>query len=271
MNKPSVDILLPYWGEFKLLKETVESVITQTNSNWSLQVFDDCYPSDEAQRYFSALTDKRIKYYRHDTNIGITNNFNFALNAATAPYCVLIGCDDIMLPTYIETALQHVKDADFYQPSVEIIDEDGHLYLPLVDRVKRTLQPRKTGLYSGEKLATSLCHGNWLYFPSIMWKTDTIKRYMFDNQYKIAEDLVLELNIIKDGGVLSFDRTTTFQYRRFANSLSSREKSKGGVRFNEEEKVHAHFTKVFKDMGWSKAARAANIHLTSRIHQMLSS
>ena len=217
-----VDILLPYWGDFGLLKESVESVLAQTEKDWRLLVFDDCYPSDEASKYFSNLKDPRVSYYRHKANIGITKNFNYSLKSAKAPYCVIFGCDDIMLPNYIETALEKISDADMYQPYVDIIDAKGKVYLPLGDRVKRILRPKKPGIHYGEKLAVSLCHGNWLYFPSILWKTDAAQKYGFNDAYKIAEDVVLELNILKNGGRLYLDNTTTFQYRRFAESLSSR-------------------------------------------------
>jgi hypothetical protein len=131
------------------------------------------------------------------------------------------------------------------------------------------LQPKKSGVYKGEKLAASLCRGNWLYFPSILWKTSAIKKYGFDNSYKIAEDVVLELNTIKDGGSLYFDKYTTFHYRRFSKSLSSVEKSKGGVRFREESTVYNHFAKEFRAISWKKAALNAKLRITSRIHQYM--
>lgn len=270
MTRPNVDILLPYWGKFTLFKETVDSVLNQSHTEWRLLIFDDHYPSDEAKQYCSSLDDKRIIYYRHSKNIGITNNFNFALQKASADYCIMLGCDDRLLPNYLEVALKNIGNADFYQPMVEVIDEKGQIYLPLGDRIKRLLQPRKAGFYTGEKLATSLCHGNWLYFPSIFWKTSSIKRYGFNAKYKIVEDVVLELNLIKDGASLYFDKNnTTFQYRRFENSLSSVERSKEGVRFQEEDEAYATFVPIFKMRGWNTAARAASLHLTSRIHKLL--
>lgn len=270
MKKPRVNILLPYWGDFELLRQTIDSVLRQTSNEWNLLIFDDCYPTNDARDYCASLKDTRISYVRHEENIGITRNFNFALEAATAEYCVMIGCDDVMLPNYIDTALSSIRGADFYQPGVEIIDGNSKPYLPLVDRVKRMIQPRKAGLKQGEKLASSLCIGNWLYFPSIMWKTDTIKKYRFDATYTIAEDLALELAIIKDGGTLQFDKSVLFQYRRFAESLSSREKNKGGVRFGEEASVYNHFADEFTEIGWHKAARSARIRITSRIHELIS-
>lgn len=270
MTKTKVDILLPYWGDFSLLKKAVESVLEQSSDQWKLLVFDDCYPGDKASKYFASLNDKRIIYQKHKENIGITNNFNFAIGKATAEYCVMLGCDDIMLPNYIETALSNISNADFYQPQVQVIDENDKIYLPLGDKVKRFLQPKKSGLYSGEKLAASLCHGNWLYFPSTMWLTKTIKKYGFDPKYKIVEDVALELNAIKDGASLYFDKTATFQYRRYAGSLSSKEKSKDGVRFSEEREVYQHFSNEFSKIGWKKATRAAKLHATSRAHRFIS-
>lgn len=264
-----IDILLPYWGEFALLRKTVDSVFQQTSNNWRLVIIDDCYPSDEAMKYFATLRDSRVTYIRHKKNIGITENFNFALEKASAEYCVILGCDDILLPDYIDTALNRIKDADFYQPGVEIIDKNGATYLPVVDRVKRILQPRQEGFYMGEGLATSLCRGNWLYFPSIVWRTSTIKRYRFNPKYKIVEDVVVELDLIRDGGKLFFDKYVTFQYRRFPDSLSSKEKSIGGVRFKEERDVYNYYAQVFADMGWRKASRAARLRLISRIHELV--
>ena len=262
--------MLPYWGEFALLQKTVESVLAQNNSNWHLTVIDDCYPTDEAKRYFAQLNDTRITYIRHPKNIGITNNFNYSIDTARATFCAILGCDDILLPNYVERAIDQIGDADFYQPGVEVIDRNGSIYLPLVDRIKRILAPKKEGLYSGEKLALSLCRGNWLYFPSITWRTSALKRYRFDATYKVAQDVAVELNLIKDGGELQLDTMRTFQYRRFSESVSSKEKKSGGVRFNEEALVYDHFAEEFLRMGWIRAARTARHPFISRCQQLLS-
>lgn len=265
-----VDILLPYWGDITIAKQTIDSVFAQTSSQWHLTILDDHYESDEAIAYFKSLTGPRVTYIRHPQNIGITNNFNACIEAATAKYCVILGCDDILLPHYVEQALQNIGTADFYQPNVEIIDKDSQVYLPLADKVKRLLAPKKSGYYAGEKLAASLCHGNWLYFPSILWKTETLKKYRFDAKYKIVEDVVVELQMIIDGATLYVDRgTPTFQYRRFAESLSSIEKRRGGVRFKEEDSVFDEFSKEFKRIGWRKASRSAHLRLTSRLNRFI--
>lgn len=265
-----IDILLPYWGDFTLFKQTVESVLQQSNPDWRLLIFDDCYPTDEAEKYIQTIRDPRVSYYRHKKNIGITHNFNFAVSHATSRYCSILGCDDILLPNYVDTALSNIGAADFYQPGVEVIDKNNNVYLPLVDRLKRLLRPPRSGIYKGEKLAASLCRGNWLYFPSIVWKTSILQHYPFNAAYKIAEDVIVELDMVKDGRELYLDNTVSFRYRRFADSLSSKEKGKSGVRFNEENKVYDDFSIKFRSMGWNHAARAARLRLILRIYHMIS-
>lgn len=267
---PSIDIMIPYYGDFKLLKKAVDSVLAQTNDNWNLTILDDHFPSKEAFEYYKKNSHPKIKYIRHKKNLGITENFNFAAKSATAMYCVIMGGDDMMLPNYVEVALKNIGKADFYQPGVEVVDADDKVCLPIVDMVKKILQPRKAGVYSGQKLATSLSNGHWLYFPSITWKTNKLKEYPFDPRYKILEDVDSQLSMISEGATLYLDKTKTFQYRRFADSLSSKEKVRGGVRFKEEDDVYDKFAIIFQEKGWKKAAIAAKIRLTSRIHKMIS-
>jgi glycosyltransferase involved in cell wall biosynthesis len=271
MGKAKIDILLPYWGEFSLLKKTVDSVLAQTEPGWQLLIFDDAYPSDEAKKYFAKLNDRRVVYYRHRKNIGITKNFNFALNAARSKYCVVLGCDDKLLPDYIKTVLKNIGDVDFYQPGVEVIDDNDELYNPTVDKIKSLIRPKKSGIYYGEKLASSLCVGNWLYFPSITWKTDVVKRYKFDTLHDNMQDVILELTMVMEGRKLFVDNEVTFQYRRSANSWSSRRKSKAGGRFSEENEIYNNFAKDFRRNGWYTAALSARLHATSRLHRILAS
>lgn len=263
-----VDVLLPYWGDFSLLKKAVDSVLAQTETEWRLLIIDDCYPSLDAKEYYAKFPDKRVVYHRHKKNLGLVKNYNYALNQVTADHCVVMGCDDIMLPDYLERALSRVASADYYHPGINVIDATDKIYLPLADRMKQFLRPRKTGLHTGEPIATSLCHGNWTYFPSILWKTTTLKKYGFNESLPNTQDLVTQLDIICGGGMVFVDDKVTFQYRRSASSFSS--KAKSGTRFSEENELYNNLVERFSELGWKKAARAARLHFTVRVHQVLS-
>jgi glycosyltransferase involved in cell wall biosynthesis len=78
MSKAKVDILIPYWGEFALLKKAVDSVIAQTEQSWQLLIVDDCFPSDEAKKFYSKFGDKRVTYHRNKKNLGLVGNYNYA-------------------------------------------------------------------------------------------------------------------------------------------------------------------------------------------------
>ena len=140
--------------------------------------------------------------------------------------------------------------------------------MPIADRIKKMLRPRKDGVYSGEKVVASLCKGNWLYFPSITWRSDTLKRHRFDTNYPNTQDLILCLNILEEGGAISIDNTESFLYRRSKESFSSR--AKAGTRFQEEAKLYNDLAKKYQKVGWEKAARAARLHFTVRLHKAYS-
>jgi glycosyltransferase involved in cell wall biosynthesis len=261
-----VDVFIPYWGEFLLLKEAVESVLGSEYTDFRVVIVDDCYPDKTAYNYFRDFADARVKYIRHRKNIGISANFNFCLARVEAEYFVMMGCDDKMLPNYLGRAVAKMRGVDFYQGGVGVIDIAGREYLPLGDRAKRFLSPSKAGVYGGEKLAQSLVRGNWLYFPAILWRSARVRKYEFNDKYKIVEDVELELSIIADGGKMYFDRERGFLYRRFDGSLSSVEKK--GVRFREEDEIYERFAKRFFEMGWRKAAWEARMRIASRVNRI---
>ncbi len=269
MQKNSIDIFIPYWGDLRLLKTAINSVLGQTNENWRLTIIDDNYPGDAAKKYCKSIKDKRVRYIKNNKNLGITNNFNKCVRLAKSKYVMIMGCDDELMPNYTERTLSNIGEADFYQPGVDVIDSRGKKYLPVGDRIKKILQPKKSGIYYGEKLASSLCIGNWLYFPSITWKTETIRKYGFNKSYTIVQDVYLELSIIKDGGTLYFDKEISFRYRRHAKSMSSTGKGKAGKRFEEEEDVYMNFARVFNEIVWIRASKNAKYHITPRTHKLL--
>lgn len=266
--RPRVHIAIPYWGKFDLLTQAVESVRAQSYQHWRLTIVDDAYPSDDAATYCRALDDARISYLRNDATLGITRNFNRCVELLDAEFGMIMGYDDKLAPEYLAQALATIGEATMYHPQVAVIDADGKQHVPLVDRVKRLLRPRRAGVYAGERLASSLCRGNWLYFPAIMWRTSWLKQYQFDTRYVIMQDATVELQMIIDGATLALDTAQTFEYRRFDGSVSSVETKSQGVRFDEEAVCYAEFADKFRAHGWTRAARAARWRVTSRLHHL---
>ncbi|MCB8794008.1 glycosyltransferase family 2 protein, partial [Escherichia coli] len=85
-------------------------------------------------------------------------NYRTCVSLATQDIMVILGCDDIMLPNYVDTILAaHTKfpDAAIIQPGVQVIDENSQLVETIADRVKQSVVKPKID-------STTALHGNRL-------------------------------------------------------------------------------------------------------------
>jgi glycosyltransferase involved in cell wall biosynthesis len=271
----TVDVLLPYYGDVAMMKQAVESILGQTSPDWTLTVIDDGYPDESVPGYFGILAaqDHRITYVRNEENLGANGNYRKALTFVRHELTVVMGADDVMLKNYVETVVaahQQFPSAQIIQPGVEVIDEHNQPSMGLIDRTKRLYAPRVNGLNGrrlllGEPLAVSLMRGNWLYFPSICWRSDSLVATNFREGLNVVQDLALALDLIKAGGGLVVDSTVCFQYRRHRESDSSW-RALEGTRFIEEREFFTGMAAEFEAIGWRRAAHTARLHLSSRLN-----
>lgn len=268
-----LDILIPYWGDPGYMKETVNSVLAQNSDDWLLTVVDDAYPDLDIQEFINGLEDSRIKYIRKEVNGGITENYRTCVSLATEEVMVILGCDDVLLPNYVETILAAHKrfpGAAIIQPGVQVIDEDSNVVKTFVDVVKqKVVRPHGNGpqLVSGEFIAANLMHGDWLYWPALAFRTDRMKAVDFRDGFPIIQDLALIMDMIYAGDQLLIEPTACFSYRRHSESASS-SKLIDGSRFVGERDYFAVAAAQARELGWTKAERAAKLRLTSRAHAL---
>ena len=269
----SLEILVPFWGDPGMLKETVRSVLAQTNDDWILTVVDDAYPDETVAQYFAAIDDPRITYLRNDENIGITENYRRCVGLATQDVVVLLGCDDLLLPRYVEVVLEghrQFPEVAVIQPGVQVVDENGTVVRTLVDEVKqRVTMPRGRGcrVVRGERLAASLLRADWLYWPSLAFRRETLVHTGFREGLPIIQDLALVIDVVAAGGALLLEPEVCFSYRRHTASASSA-KLLDGSRFVGERQYFIMAARQMDELGWDSAARAARRHLTSRLHAL---
>lgn len=267
-----IEIFLPFWGDPDYLYAAVDSVRAQTDQDWRLVVVDDHYPDPTVADFFDRLDDPRVRYVRNDTNLGITDNYRRCLELATAEWMVFFGCDDLLLPTYVETVRAAIEGApagvDVVSPGAEVIDETGSVADPLVDRVKQRLfAPRLSGprVLAGEAMAISLLRGNWTYWPSLAFRVDAVRRQGFIDDFPLVQDLALLVDLALAGSAMLVLPDVVFAYRRHSQSASSTTVADGG-RFQGERDYFAIAAHRCEQAGWSRAARAARMHLASRLY-----
>lgn len=268
----TLEIFCPFWGDPDLLFEAVDSVRAQTDPHWRLIVIDDCYPDASVAERFAAIDDDRVVYVRNEKNVGITENFRESARRATTDRIAIMGCDDRLQPNYVELMRRMIRenpDADVIQPGVLVIDEHGAGSSPLVDRVKQGLLAPKTKgatvVLTAEAMATSLIRGDWLYFPSLVFRTRTLRRIDFRPGLAVIQDLALLMDIAFDGGSLAYTPAIAFCYRRHSSS-ASQTTLLDGRRFTDERRYYGTARAIALGLGWKRTARVARARLMSRLH-----
>lgn len=273
MTADAIDIVVPFYGRLDYLAATVDSVIEQDDPRWRLTVIEDGpHEGLDTAAWQRRRSDPRVRWVTNQDRLGLSANFQRALDLVDGTWCVFPGCDDILLPNYVRTVrgvIARRGHSDIVLPAVRVIDEVGRPSAPLADRVKALLRDRQPAEdLGGEALAASLMHGNWLYFPALCWRSELIKAIGFRQDLPTTLDLALVAEVVRQGGVLSLTDTEAFEYRRHGLSESSRAATEQ-TRFAEERRLFTELEVSFGALGWESAARAARWHVTSRSHRGL--
>ena len=106
-------VLLPTRNGGKYLKSCIESVLSQDYKDMELVVFDNANTDNTAEVVNSYSNDKRLKYYRTDSVVSVTDNWNNALKKSSGDYVLMMGDDDFLLPGYFDTLDKTIKENDF--------------------------------------------------------------------------------------------------------------------------------------------------------------
>jgi cellulose synthase (UDP-forming) len=107
-SPPLVDVLIPVYGEpVAVVEPTVAAAIRMTGAEVCVWLLDDGH-SDEMR----ALAERRgAEYLRRDWREGAkAGNVNHALRYADAPYVVVLDCDHVPAPHFLEATLGELED-----------------------------------------------------------------------------------------------------------------------------------------------------------------
>ncbi len=105
MNKkninPLISVLLSVYNDDKNIKNSIESILSQSYKNIELLVIDDC-SDDKTYDILNEIKDSRIKIYRNKENKGLTKSLNILINKSNGDILARHDSDDISLPNRIE-------------------------------------------------------------------------------------------------------------------------------------------------------------------------
>lgn len=93
---PSISILMAVYNEETYLKDTIESILAQTFSDFEFIIVDDGSNDKTPQILnFYSNQDQRIKLIKNETNIGLYRSLNKGLNICFGEYIARIDAADI--------------------------------------------------------------------------------------------------------------------------------------------------------------------------------
>jgi glycosyltransferase involved in cell wall biosynthesis len=226
MSAPKVSVCIPAYNHSKYIEQAIESVLTQTITDFELIVVDDC-SSDDTFEIAKKYKDPRIKVYRNEKNLGLIPNWNESINKGSGTYIKLLPGDDFLYPDclLLQTSVLE-RDKEKHIAMVcgrkHVVDEKGRI---LLNRGFSRHEKEVTGIYAINRNIRS--GGNIIgEAGSIMFRREVLQRTgMFNAKHFYVLDLDLWYKILLHGNlyclkevVSAFRVSTTAESTRVKNS-----------------------------------------------------
>jgi glycosyltransferase involved in cell wall biosynthesis len=129
---PTVSVITPVYNAAPYLKEAIESVLSQTWSDWELLLVDDGSTDGSvelAEEYVRRYAPKvRLLFHSDRKNHGVSATRNRALAEASGEYVAFLDADDVWLPHHLEVGIRAFKqyaDVGLVYGKVLCIDENS--------------------------------------------------------------------------------------------------------------------------------------------------
>ena len=210
---PLVSIIMPAYNAAPFIEEAINSVISQTVTDWELFVIDDCSKDETyqiAQRF--AVNDSRITVLQNEVNSGVARTRNRAISCAEGQYLAFIDSDDVWNPRKLELQLNKLQltGAGICYCSYRIVDVSGQ-------SVKADYYVPETVGYEG------LLKENCIQCSAMLIKTDIVKKFMFNTEF-YHEDYILGLDMLRSGESAVGCKELLLDWRYIENSRSFNKK-----------------------------------------------
>jgi GT2 family glycosyltransferase len=109
MKNPKISICIPTYNRLNYLRLAINSCLNQSFQDFEIIITDNS-DDDESRCYISQLNDKKIRYFKNESNLGFTRNFNMAITKARGEYIKVLMDDDLMDPAALSTMAKILDD-----------------------------------------------------------------------------------------------------------------------------------------------------------------
>ena len=161
---PAVSILMPIFKTAPFLREAMDSMLSQTFTDFELIVLDDCSP-DNADEILDEYKDPRIVRYRGEKNAGLANVLNVGMQMARGKYIARMDSDDLSVPNRLEVQVDYLE----HHPDIDLCSCGMKLFGAMEDQWIRESDFETLRI-------------NALFFSPILHASSVWRRDAFDKQ-----------------------------------------------------------------------------------------
>ena len=182
-----VSVIINCFDSDRYLRHAINSVISQTYSNWEI-IFWDNQSTDKSAEIVKSYNDDRIRYFYAPVHTALGEGRNLALQKAKGEYVSFLDCDDWYTPDRIEKTLK-----GFTGRKIGLVYTNGYTYMEDKDQLK---------VFYKKNQPTGLVLNAWLesynvMIPSVMFRRDLIEKFdiSFDKNFSMIEEYDFFLKI----------------------------------------------------------------------------
>jgi glycosyltransferase involved in cell wall biosynthesis len=243
-----VSVGLPVYNGEQWLKQTIDSVLSQTWCDLELVISDNASTdrTEELCRTY-ANTDPRVRYHRNAENIGLSRNFNKVFELSRGGYFKWTSCSDIIDPTFIEKCVETFEkrpDLDLIYPSTRLFETDPNVGVDHSDSFDLDVDsPYERFIrYVNGVALNNIMHG--LFRTKILRMTRGYKKFV-GADYNLLAEFVLYGRVAHLPEVLHFRRMTPETFTGYLNHQQGIElyepKNRGQIAYHEIQRAFDYF------------------------------
>jgi len=130
LSKAKVSVIMSVYNGDRYLKESIESILNQTFTDFEFIIIDDG-SSDSSWDILTeyASKDRRVRLFKNEENIGLTQSLNKGLRLAKGEYIARQDADDISLPARFEKQVSYMelhRSVALVSTGVQYIDDKNN-------------------------------------------------------------------------------------------------------------------------------------------------
>lgn len=206
MDNELVSIIMPSYNCGRFVRETIDSVLAQTYTNWELLFVDDC-STDDTESIVKSYHDSRIHFFKNVKNSGAAVSRNWALREAKGRWIAFLDSDDLWLPEKLEHQIRFMEENDYHFSCTSRIPVDENTK-PLGLRI---ISPK----HITKKMMWRYC---WVGCLTVMYDANVMGCIQIAD-IKKNNDYAIWLKAIKKADCYSLDEVLAC-YRRRTKSIS---------------------------------------------------